>query len=212
MREPDLQRITFLGFEIFKIFQDFKTTFGYYLSNFCVLVSFQAKVLFLYQRIKVQKRKLARKTFRYFSFLSKIIEKMYIHWEDDQQIQLILPAKFSMDKRRFLFPRQRKMRQYCTLYHIPFNIKKFQYTFFIFLSKQCMTSAVKGHEKSHFLRSLLQIRCSQICLIFTRNHLCWSLFLFNLQARRCFPVKFVQNFKNTFFHRTSPVAASVIFK
>ena len=53
MREPDLQRITFLGFKIFKIFQNFKTTFGYYLSNFCVLVSFQANVLFLYQRIKV---------------------------------------------------------------------------------------------------------------------------------------------------------------
>ena len=31
MREPDLQRITFLGFKIFKIFQNFKTTFGYHL-------------------------------------------------------------------------------------------------------------------------------------------------------------------------------------
>ena len=160
MREPDLQRITFLGFKIFKIFQNFKTTFRYYLSNFCVLVSFQANVLFLYQRIKVQKRRSARKTFRYFSFPSKNIEKIYIYQEDDQQIQLILPAKFSRNKGRFLFPRWKKMRQYFTLYHIPFTVKKFQYTFFTFLSKHCMTSVVKGLEKFHFLRSLLQIRCS----------------------------------------------------
>ena len=45
MREPDLQRITlFLGFKLFKIFENFKTTFGYYLSNFCVLISFHANV------------------------------------------------------------------------------------------------------------------------------------------------------------------------
>ena len=53
MREPDLQRITFLGFKIFKIYQNFKTTVRYYLSNFCVLISFQANVLFLYQRIEI---------------------------------------------------------------------------------------------------------------------------------------------------------------
>ena len=45
MREPDLKRITlFLGFKLFKIFENFKTTFGYYLFNFCVLISFQANV------------------------------------------------------------------------------------------------------------------------------------------------------------------------
>ena len=38
MRESDLKRITFLGFKIFKIFQNFETTFGYYLSSFCVIV------------------------------------------------------------------------------------------------------------------------------------------------------------------------------
>ena len=53
MQEPDLQRITFLGFRIFKIFQNFKTTAGYYLSIFCVFISFQANVLFLYQRIEM---------------------------------------------------------------------------------------------------------------------------------------------------------------
>ena len=82
MREPDLQRITFLGFKIFKIFQNFKTTFGYYLSNFCVLISFQVNVLFLYQRIEAQRRKLTRKTLKYFSFLSKNIEKISLHLEN----------------------------------------------------------------------------------------------------------------------------------
>ena len=160
MREPDLQRITFLGFKIFKIFQNFKTTFGYYLPNFCVLISFQANVLFLYQRIKVQKRKSARKTFRYFSFLSKNIEKISIYWEDDQQIQLVLLAKFSTDKEKFLFLRWKKLRQYFTSYHIPFTVKKFQYTFFIFPSKQLCLHSLKGMNKFYFLRSLLQIRCS----------------------------------------------------
>ena len=53
MREPDVQRITFSGFKIFKISQNFKTTVGYYLPNFCVLISFQANVLFLHQIIAV---------------------------------------------------------------------------------------------------------------------------------------------------------------
>ena len=110
MREPDLQRATFLGFKRFKIFHNFKTTFWPYISNFCVLISFQANVLFLYQRIEVQKRKSVRKIFRYFSILSlsKNIEKTSIYLKDDQQIQLILPAKFSRDKGRFLFSRDGK--------------------------------------------------------------------------------------------------------
>ena len=159
MREPDLQRITFLGFKIFKIFQNFKTIFRYYLSNFCVHISFQANVLSLHQRIKVQKRKSARKTFRYFSFLSINIEKISIYWEDDQQIQLNLPAKFSRDNGRFLFPRWKKLRQCFALYHTPFTVKKFPYTFFTFPSKQFMLYSLKGINKFHFLRSLLQIRC-----------------------------------------------------
>ena len=40
MREPELQRITFLGFKIFEIFQNFKATVLYYLFNVCVLISF----------------------------------------------------------------------------------------------------------------------------------------------------------------------------
>ena len=71
MREPDLQGITFLGFTIFKILQNFKITFGYYLSNFCVLVSFQDNVLFLYQRIKHSGTSL---------FLVKILKKFLYTW------------------------------------------------------------------------------------------------------------------------------------
>ena len=130
MQEPDLQRITFLGFRIFKIFQNFKTTFGYYLFNFsvqvyrnffnlftkkrevseCFLGQFSllyfyplvqkeniGNALFLYQRIEVLKRKLARKTLRYFSFLSKNIEKISLYLEDDDYyyyyINLFLPQK-----------------------------------------------------------------------------------------------------------------------
>ena len=109
MQEPDLQRITFLGFRIFKIFQNFKTTSGYYLSIFCVFISFQANVLFLYQRIEMKKRKPVRKTFKYLSFLSKNIKKISLYLEDGQQIQLILPVKFSRDKGTFLFPRWKKL-------------------------------------------------------------------------------------------------------
>ena len=146
MQEPDLQRIATLGFKIFKIFQNFKTTFGYYLSNFCVLISFQVNVLFLYQRIEAQRRKLTRKTLKYFSFLSKNIEKISLHLENVQHIQLILPVKFSRDKGRFVFPRWKKLHQYFTLCDIRFAIKEFQYTFFTFPRKQCMTSLIKGHE------------------------------------------------------------------
>ena len=53
MPEPNLQRITFLGFKILKIFQNFKTTLGYYLSNFFVLISFQANAPFLDQTVEV---------------------------------------------------------------------------------------------------------------------------------------------------------------
>ena len=146
MREPDLQRITFLGFKIFKIFQNFKTTVRYYLSNFCVLISFQFNVLFFYQRIEVQKRKSARKTFRCFSLLSKNIEKISIYLEDDQQIQLILPDKFSRDMGKFLFARWKKLHQYFTLCYIPFTVKEFLYTFFTFPNTHCMTSLIKRHE------------------------------------------------------------------
>ena len=45
MRGPDLQRTAlFLSFKLCKIFETFKTTFEYYLSKFCVIISFQANV------------------------------------------------------------------------------------------------------------------------------------------------------------------------
>ena len=51
--------------------------------------------------------------------------------------------------------------------------------------------------------------------IFTGKHLCWSLFLIKLQAfkketpAQVFSCEYCEIFKNTFFNRTPPVAASV---
>ena len=44
MRQPDLQRITLLGFKIFKTFKNFKTTVRYYLSNFPYFISGQCSL------------------------------------------------------------------------------------------------------------------------------------------------------------------------
>ena len=77
MRQPDVQRITlFLGFKLFKIFENFKTTFGYYLSNFCVFISFQANVSmfsFYTRALNCRSENRPEKIFRYFSCLSKNI-------------------------------------------------------------------------------------------------------------------------------------------
>ena len=40
MQEPDLQIIAlFLSFRLFKVFENFKTSLRYYLSNFCMLIN-----------------------------------------------------------------------------------------------------------------------------------------------------------------------------
>ena len=51
MREPDLQRTTLLGFTLFKIFENFETTFEYALSNFCVLVFHFRPMFSFYTRV-----------------------------------------------------------------------------------------------------------------------------------------------------------------
>ena len=84
MREWDLQRITlFLNFKLFKIVENFKTTFWYYLSNFCVLISSQANVLFLYQSIEVSARKRENRPENHSDaslFLIKILKKFLYTW------------------------------------------------------------------------------------------------------------------------------------
>ena len=47
-------------------------------------------------------------------------------------------------------------------------------------------------------------------VIFRGKHLCWSLFLIKLQVCN-FPVNIAEFFKNSFFHKTPPVAASEKF-
>ena len=51
MQEPDLQIITlFLSFRLFKVFENFKTSLRYYLSNFCMLINFRSMFPF-YTRV-----------------------------------------------------------------------------------------------------------------------------------------------------------------
>ena len=82
----------------------------------------------------------------------------------------------------------------------------------LFLVKSVWLHSLKGMNKFHFLRSLLlQINCSEICLIFTGKHLCWRLFL-KVTGQEVFSCEICKIFKNAFFHRTPPLAASVTFK
>ena len=46
MEISDLQNKPFRFKISFKTFENFKTTLGYYLSNFCILISFQANIPF----------------------------------------------------------------------------------------------------------------------------------------------------------------------
>ena len=51
MQEPDLQIITsFLCFRLFKVFENVKTSLGYYLSNCCMLINFRSMFPF-YTRV-----------------------------------------------------------------------------------------------------------------------------------------------------------------
>ena len=102
-----------------------------------------------YTRIqKYRKRTSARNRFRQFFFLSTNIENISIYLEDDQQTELILPAKSSRNGRS-LFPRWKTLDQYFTLYHIPFTEKSFS-IYFTFDNKECVTSLMKSMNKFHY--------------------------------------------------------------
>ena len=106
-------------------------------------------------------------------------------------------------------------RTLITSYFRPVNIAKFLRTAFL-----------QNTSRSSRLQIFLKIGILKSFANFTGKHLCWSLFLKNLQAEglqlhekrlqlRYFPLKFA---KNTFSYRTppvtasaSPVAASVFF-
>ena len=63
------------------------------------------------------------------------------------------------------------------------------------------------HHEKQFLADVLQKRFLKNFENFTGKHLCWSLFLIKLQVCKRYEI-----LKNTFFHRTRPVAAYVLFK
>ena len=89
MRGPDLQRTTlFLDFKLFNIFENFKTTFGYYLSIFfCVLISFQTNVsmffVFIPEYRSIGEKIGPKKHSGTSLFLVKNIEKISTYFEDD---------------------------------------------------------------------------------------------------------------------------------
>ena len=82
MQQLDLRRIKFLSFKLFKIFENFKTTFrSYYLTLAPYFISNQCSLL-VPGNGSIEE-KLGPKTFRYFSFLHKKSEEMSIYLEDD---------------------------------------------------------------------------------------------------------------------------------
>ena len=82
---------------------------------------------------------------------------------------------------------------HCTIFLL---LLKFHYSFFTFASKKMHDFAHwKSMNKFRFLRSLFKVAVPKNFRIFTEKHLCWSLFL-----------------RIHFFHRTPPMAASVIFQ
>ena len=62
-------------------------------------------------------------------------------------------------------------------------------------------------REKQFLADVLQKRFLKNFENFTGKHLCWSLFLIKLQVCESYEI-----LKNTFFHWTRSVAASVLFK
>ena len=140
MREPDLQRITVLGFRIFKIFQNFKTTFGYYLSNFCVLISMFS---FCTKGKKYRRENWPEKHSGTSLFLVKILETFLYTWRMANKFSWFYQPNLVEIRRDFCF---RDGKSCITLCHIPLTVKEFRYTLFTFPNKQCMTSLIKDQE------------------------------------------------------------------
>ena len=66
-------------------------------------------------------------------------------------------------------------------------------------------------KKSQYRSSCSPLFCScKNFAMFRVKHLCWSLLLIKLQVCN-FPVNIAKCFKNSFFHKTPPVAASEKF-
>ena len=82
---------------------------------------------------KYRRRTSARNRFRYFFFLSANTEEISIYVENDQQIQLNIPAESSRDL-CFLDEKICISILHCTI--ILFILKEFQYAFFTFARKE----------------------------------------------------------------------------
>ena len=73
-----------------------------------------------------------------------------------------------------------------------------------------------GMDRSSHLQMFFKIGVFRYFAIFTRKHLCWSLFLIKRLKKRlyketpneCFPVNIAKSLRTAFFDRPPPVAAS----
>ena len=129
-------------------------------------------------------------------FLVKLLKKiLHTWWMTNKFSWLYQPNFLRIVGEGFPFPRWKKIDWYITLYHILFTVKEFQYTFFTFPSKQHK----KSMNKFRFQRSQLKLAVLKNFRIFRGRHLCWSFILIMLQVGRCFPLKYVKNFKKAFF-------------
>ena len=123
MQEPDLQRITFLGFKISKIFQNFKTIFGYY-------------------------------------YLVKILKKFLYIWRMTNKFNWFYQPDLVGIRGDFCF-QDGKSCISILHYAILFLLQKISsIPSLLFPVNSVWLHSLKGMNKFHFLRSLLQIRCS----------------------------------------------------
>ena len=84
---------------------------------------------------------------------------------------------------------------------ILFDIFKigFSICMFFFLNRFMEERSIPDKLKSSRSQMFFNIGALKNFANFTGKHLCWSLFLIKKLQHRCFPVKFEQIFKNTYF-------------
>ena len=145
MRQPDLQRITFLGFKIFKIFQNFKTIFQYYLFNFCALISFQTNVCTREQKYGRENRH--EKHSSTSLFLLKILKKFLYTWRMTNKFSWFYQTNLVGIRGDFCFQDHKSCISilHCAILLLLQKIFSIPSLFFP-VNCVCMTSLIKGHE------------------------------------------------------------------
>ena len=105
---------------------------------------------------KYRKRTYALNRFRYFFLPSTNIKKILYTWRTTCKYRWFYQPNLAGIWGNTA-SKMEKLDKYFTLYHIPFIVKEFQYTFFTFPNKECMTSLIK--KQIFFIRPLLENKC-----------------------------------------------------